>query len=80
MDFRRYNIMMLEAQQRAQEIMQDFERQFYARRIQNMQKRQEVMGVLQQIMQEPEPLPDVDEGLDMGMEMPMPEFEEDFNG
>lgn len=81
MDFRRYNIMMLEAQQRVDSMMQDFERQFYSRRIQNAEKRQRMLEAFQQVTAEPEPLPPVDAGMEMGMEMPMmPEFEEDTNG
>lgn len=76
MDSRRYDTMVLEAQQRVDMILANFERQFNARRIQNAEKRDEMLNILQQVMAEPEPIPPADEGL----ELPTPEFEEDTDG
>lgn len=76
MDNRHYNLMVTEAEQQVRQMLMDFERQFYSRRIQNAEKRTGIMSALQEIMQEPEPLPPVDEGMDMLM----PEFEEESYG
>lgn len=77
MDVRRYNIMMLEAQAQAQQIIADFERRFYSRQIESGKRNMAVLQSLQQVMAAPEPLePIAPPEMLMPEEMPMPEFEE----
>lgn len=67
MDNRRYNMMMLQAQHKAQELLADFERRFYANELRNAELNSAALSAYQDIVAPPEPIPEPSP-MELGME------------
>ena len=76
MDRRQYDILSLEAKQRADKLMENFFVRFYAREQRAARTNMQMVQSLMEIMQEPPPMEEVSEV----PEVPEPQFEEAENG